>query len=120
MENTSRADEYQRESPLVGLIWARPTSLIGVKEGTVKQLCDNVPCDHASIGHHHCSSDTTSPQWRELYEIADDVILPALGSPDLNHALEQLLDLVGEIANKAEEQGRQQRTGAFSEPGIER
>ena len=65
----------------------------------------------ASTGHHNCSSDAMSPQWRQLYEIADDVILPALGSPDLNRALERLLELVEEIADTAEEEGRRQRTG---------
>jgi hypothetical protein len=71
----------------------------------------SVCCDPARNEPHHCSSDMTSPQWRQLYEIADDVILPALGSPVLNHALEKLLELVGEIADNAEEAGRQQRTG---------
>jgi hypothetical protein len=74
---------------------------------------DNVSVsgDRASTEHHDCSSDTMSPQWRELYEIADDVILPALGSPDLNRALEKLLELVEEIADNAEAEGRHQRAG---------
>ena len=81
---------------------------------------DNVHCDHRGFSpqiekdeatSQDHSSDRSSPQWRQLYEIADDVILPALGSPALNHALEKLLDLVGEIADNAEAKSRHQRAG---------
>lgn len=75
---------------------------------TTRRVFDNVPCDPAGNEPHHRSFDTTSLQWSQLYEIADDVILPALGSPVLNHALEKLLELVGEIADNAKEAGRQQ------------